>query len=82
MAAPVETARDTVCDVALEGLGGALGGQRRIFGGDSLQALLLGVQFLGVMLHRFVEDGGHVLDREGNDATLQAIFGPLLRGPD
>lgn len=52
-----------------------------IIGGGSLQALLLGVRFLGTTLHAFVSRGGRVLDAEdGTDVPLDALFGPMLRG--
>ena len=49
-------------------------------GGGTLQALLMGVQLLGALLHAFVEDGGRVLDAEdGSDVPLASLFGPMLR---
>lgn len=42
--------------------------------------MLLGVQFLGTMLHAFVARGGRVLDPEDDsDVPLAALFGPMLR---
>jgi hypothetical protein len=51
-----------------------------IIGGGTLQALLLGVQFLGTMLHDFVSRGGRVLyPDDGSDVPLPALFGVMLR---
>jgi hypothetical protein len=51
-----------------------------IIGGGTLQALLLGVQFLGTMLHDFMSRGGRVLDPEDDtEIALESLFGPMLR---
>ena len=71
--------RNAECVVALEGLRGALGGRPTIHGEDTLQALTLGIQFLATLLRQFIAAGGRVLDREGNDAALEATFGALRR---
>jgi hypothetical protein len=50
-----------------------------IIGGGTLGALLLGVRFLGTLLHGFVSDGGRVLDPEDDtEIPLEALFGPML----
>ena|SRR5688572_14805641 len=55
-------------------------GKHPVIGGGSLQALLLGVRFLGSTLHNFVSRGGRVLDAEdGSSVELEALFGPMLR---
>jgi hypothetical protein len=54
-------------------------GRHPIIGAGTLQALLLGVQFLGTILHAFVERGGRVLYNDGLDVPLAALFGPMLR---
>lgn len=57
-------------------------GDHPIHGGGTFQALLLGVQFLGAMLHTFVSTGGRVLDADdGEDVDLAVHFGPMLRDP-
>jgi hypothetical protein len=64
-------------------------GSRPIIGDGTLQALLLGVRFLGTMLHEFVGRGGRVLYADENadaagdvDVPLAAFFGPLLLAAD
>ncbi len=64
-------------------------GARPIVGDGTLQALLLGVQFLGDMLHDFVRRGGRVLYAEDDadlerdvEVPLDALFGPMLRSAD
>jgi hypothetical protein len=65
------------CPIEIDGLYSRL---HPIIGGGTLQALLLAVQFLGTLLHSFVESGGRVLDAEdGSEVTLAAMFGPMLR---
>lgn len=65
------------CPVEIDGLHSRV---HPIIGGGSLQALLLGVRFLGTMLHDFIARGGRVLDAEDDtDVPLEALFGPLLR---
>lgn len=66
------------CPIALDGL------ERTgpIFGESSLQALLLGVRFLGMRLHDFLSKGGRVLDPEDDsDVGLDESFGTFLRDP-
>ncbi len=67
------------CPIEIDGLHSRV---HPIIGGGTLQALLLGVQFLGAMLHDFVARGGRVLDPEDDsDIPLGALFGPMLRSP-
>ncbi len=52
-------------------------------GGGTLDALLRGVQLLGMMLFEFVSRGGRVLDAEdGSDVPLALMFGPLWRAAE
>jgi len=52
--------------------------EHAIIGGGSLQALLLGVRFLGSRLHDFVSRGGRVLDpTDDSDIPLETLFGPM-----
>ena len=66
---------------------GPLFGPRPLFGVDALQALLLGIRFVGFELHAFRARGGRVVcpatatDPEF-DVSLDAYFGPLLRASD
>jgi hypothetical protein len=74
------------CPVEIDGVHSRL---FPIVGEGTLGALLLGVQFLGSMLHDFVSRGGRVLypnsdvplaeDDSGVDVPLSALFGPMLR---
>lgn len=65
------------CPVEIDGIHSRV---HPIIGGGTLQALLLGVQFLGTMLHDFIARGGRVLDPEDDsDVPLAALFGPMLR---
>lgn len=68
------------CPVEIDGFDW---GNVPIAGESTLQALLLGVQFLGTTLHDFISRGGRVLDPEDDDSDvpLEALFGPLLRSP-
>lgn len=65
------------CPIALDGMHKL----RTISGNCPLQAMLLAIQFLGHLLHGFTEQGGRVLDSDGNEIPLSAYFGPLLRDP-
>jgi hypothetical protein len=91
VAAPVVRDQDCACEVVLEGLERSY----TIFGDSTLQALLLGVRFLGARLHDHLSRGLHVElaedpaegdskesdgDDDDNDADVIAVlFGPLLR---
>jgi hypothetical protein len=48
-----------------------------LHGGDSLQALRIALQYLAWELHAFVERGGRVVDRDGEDVDLPSTFGQL-----
>ena len=64
------------CPVEIDGIHSR---EHPIIGGGTLQALLLGVRFLGTMLHDFTSRGGRVLDPEDDsDVPLAALFGPML----
>jgi hypothetical protein len=81
VAQPVEDDRCWRCEVSLEG---QFSRTHRIYGEGSLQPLLLGVRFLGSMLHGFVSNGGRVLHADHDedlDVELAALFGPLLMTP-
>lgn len=80
---PVQRDEDAQCPVVLEGLEPT----RSIYGDTTLQALLLGIRFLGMRLNDFLSRGGRVLYPEGAnegdvDVVLDALFGPLLRHPE
>lgn len=67
------------CPVEVSGLWSR---EHPMIGFGTLSALLNGVSFLGIVLHRFVSDGGRVLDAEdGTEVDAAALFGPLLREP-
>ena len=88
VAAPVVREQDCACEVVTEGLERSY----TIFGDSTLQALLLGVRFLGARLHDHLSRGLRV-ELEGgedgdDDAThdgdkdvnvIAVLFGPLLR---
>lgn len=87
VAAPVVREQDCACEIALEGLERS----HTIFGDSTLQALLLGVRFLGTRLHDYLSRGVRV-ELEGEDDADQGsagennvgdviavLFGPLLR---
>jgi hypothetical protein len=64
------------CTVTLDGLEQT----SPIFGESTLQALLLGVRFLGMRLHDFQSKGGRVLHAaDDSDVELDELFGSLLR---
>ncbi|MGE0872345.1 MAG: hypothetical protein AB7P03_27565 [Kofleriaceae bacterium] len=88
VAAPVVRAQDCACEVVMEGLERSY----MIFGDSTLQALLLGVRFLGARLHDHLSRGLRVEleggDGEDDDAAddgdkdvnvIAVLFGPLLR---
>lgn len=62
------------CVVAIEGLSTPVSALR---GGDPLQVLRIALQYLAWELHAFVEQGGRVVDRDGEDVDLPSIFGRL-----
>jgi hypothetical protein len=89
IAAPVVRAQDCACEVVMEGLER----NHTIFGDSTLQALLLGVRFLGMRLHDHLSRGLKVeLVGDGSDAeatdensaedVIAVLFGPLLRAAD
>lgn len=47
-------------------------------GADTMQALCIALRFIGWKLHAFLAAGGRVLDDDGEDAGVEAVFGPLL----
>ena len=89
VAAPVVRKHDCACEVVLEGLERS----HTIFGDSTLQALLLGVRFLGMRLHDHQSRGLRVELLAGeeteeptpNNATepdiISVLYGPLLRAP-
>jgi hypothetical protein len=85
VAAPVVREQDCACEVVMEGLERS----HTIYGDSTLQALLLGVRFLGARLHDHLSRGLRVeLDGEDEPGDSEAdvdtnviavLFGPLLR---
>jgi len=81
VAAPVVREADCACEVAMEGLERSF----VIYGDSTLQALLLGVRFLGHRLHDHRSRGVRIeMDGDDDDAVdrddvVEALFGPLLR---
>lgn len=77
IAAPVVREEDCACEIALDGLERSV----RIYGDDTLQALLLGARFLSSRLHDFTSKGGRVVatqpDGEEYDLPLEAYFGEV-----
>jgi hypothetical protein len=79
---------NATCTYALDGLDEPIEPARHLNGEDTLQALLLAVQFVGMRLQHFVSRGGRVVFRvEGTepaeleddiDFPLASYFGPLL----
>jgi hypothetical protein len=65
---------EATCAYALDGLEYVAGPMR---GADTMQALCIALRFIGWKLHDFLATGGRVLD-DGEDAGLEAAFGPLL----
>jgi hypothetical protein len=43
--------------------------------GDSLQVLIIALQYLAWELHAFVARGGRVVDRDGDDVDLPSVSG-------
>lgn len=87
VAAPVVLSTDCACEVVMEGLERS----HTIFGDSTLQALLLGVRFLGMRLHDHLSRGLKVeLAGAGSDAgasdsagdVIAILFGPLLRAAE
>src|SRR4051812_5064111 len=67
---------EATCLIALDGLERT----RSIHSASTLQALLLGIRFLGMRLHDFVSKGGRLVAPDGDtDFPLEAYFGDLLR---
>jgi hypothetical protein len=74
---PVQvTATEARCAIALEGLEVI---NIQVGGTTTLQALLLGVRYLGTRLHDFVSRGGRVEDPVDGSDVLESTFGPLLQ---
>lgn len=80
---PYQGPENASCPIALDGLELC----RPIHGDNTLQALLLGIRFLGMRLHDFRSKGGRVIMYPGDEPdedvdVLQAFFGPLLCDPE
>jgi hypothetical protein len=87
VAAPVVREQDCACEIVLEGLERS----HTIFGDSTLQALLLGVRFLGARLHDHLSRGlrvelaGDAAEADSTDVVdndtevIAVLFGPLLR---
>jgi hypothetical protein len=86
VAAPVELEDQCACEVALDGLERTY----TIFGHSKLQALLLGIQFLGARLHDLLARGlrvelassvGNYAEHAGGELAepMSVLFGALLR---
>ena len=80
---PFQGPENASCPIDLDGLERC----RPIHGDTTLQALLLGIRFLGMRLHDFLSRGGHIIFYPGDepdehDGVLEALFGPLLRDPE
>lgn len=87
VAAPVVRDQDCACEVVMEGLERS----HTIFGDSTLQALLLGVRFLGMRLHDHQSRGLKVEledsqeqpeESDANADVLTVLFGPLLRAAE
>jgi hypothetical protein len=63
------------CWYALDGLEYVAG---PMLGSDTMQALCMALRFVGWKLHAFLARGGRVLDDDGEDVGIEAVFGPLL----
>lgn len=73
---PVAVSDDEAsCLYALDGLEYVAGPMR---GAHRMQALCQALCFIGWKLHDFVSRGGRVLNDDGEDVALDAVFGPLL----
>ena len=66
---------ETDCHYALDGLEYVVGPLK---GGGPMQALCIALRFIGWKLHDFLARGGRVLNDDGEDVGMEAIFGPLL----
>ncbi|HWO25356.1 MAG TPA: hypothetical protein VNO30_41735 [Kofleriaceae bacterium] len=66
---------ETDCAYALDGLEYVAGPLK---GSGAMQALRLALSFIGWKLQAFLAAGGRVLNEDGEDAGIEAIFGPLL----
>jgi hypothetical protein len=72
---PENELEDASCEVILEGLESSVA----IRGSSTLQALILGAQFVARRLHQFSSEGGRILYRDENtEIPLRAIFASLL----
>ena len=88
VAAPVVREQDCACEVVMEGLERS----HTIFGDSTLQALLLGVRFLGMRLHDQMSRGlkvelaGDASDEDADESSAEdviaVLFGPLLRAAE
>jgi hypothetical protein len=87
VAAPVAREEDCACEVVMEGLERSY----TIYGDSTLQALLLGVRFLGMRLHEQRSRGLRIeLDTDEQEASdntdedidvISVLFGSLLSAP-
>jgi len=76
---PVASGREVSVEVSLQGVEPRL--FTKIYGETTLQALMLGIRFMGYRLYDFMQKGGQVLGPKGDAFPIDEYFGPLLMDP-
>lgn len=77
--APFKAGRECAVEVSLQGVEPRL--STKIYGETTLQALMLGIRFMGYRLHDFLQKGGRILYGENHAFPIEAYFGGLLTDP-
>jgi hypothetical protein len=77
--APFNAGRECAIEVSLQGIEPRL--STKIYGETTLQALMLGIRFMGYRLHDFLEKGGRIVYGDDQAFPIDAYFAGLLTDP-
>jgi hypothetical protein len=76
---PVTSGRECSVEVSLQGVEPRL--STKIYGETTLQALMLGIRFMGYRLHDFLQKGGRIEYGDHLPFPVDAYFAGLLNDP-
>lgn len=77
--APLTSGRECSVEVSLQGVEPRL--STKIYGETTLQALMLGIRFMGYRLHDFLQKGGRIEYGDRQAFPIDAYFAGLLTDP-
>lgn len=79
LGAPIASGREVSVEVSLQGIEPRL--STKIYGETTLQALMLGIRFMGYRLHDFLQKGGRVVYGDNQPFPIDSYFAGLLTDP-